>query len=296
MSDLLLHLNQLLSPDMQIANLPALKDIHPLIRMFSVGTKDGVGARDLEWERSFIKNFPNLEFKPLDFNDNQIKSLLSLNNLSTLPAYFFDSTLDQIPDLVQAMKKRRLLEKRGEYYMLIQDGISKFRWSSPIIKNELALFVMSQCPYGVKAETAVISALRNESAAKDLKLKLHFIVGRETDAQGNPSFSSLHGDQELQENIRQMIIQKYYPEKLIPYLEVRNTDYKADNWEAVATQVGIDPASISQHLSEGPQLLESEYELTQTLGIQASPSYMFENSIVIGKKTELSHYLGFELK
>ena len=71
---------------------------------------------------------------------------------------------------------------------------SEFGFSSSPVT--LDLFVMSQCPYGVQAETGVLDALG--AFGSDLQVNVRFIV-----SEAGTSFNSLHGQPELDENLRQ---------------------------------------------------------------------------------------------
>jgi hypothetical protein len=89
-------------------------------------------------------------------------------------------------------------------------------------KPTVELFVMSYCPYGVRAETAVTPL--KELFGNKIDLKIRFIV--QVSGSTIESVQSLHGLTEAKENARQLAIVKLYPDKYWDYLtEFNNVCY-----------------------------------------------------------------------
>lgn len=79
--------------------------------------------------------------------------------------------------------------------------------SVEVPKNDrpvVELFVMSHCPFGTQSEKAVIPAIGVLGDAVDFKLKFVDYV--------------MHGEKEVNEQLREFAIAENYPDKLIPYL------------------------------------------------------------------------------
>lgn len=111
------------------------------------------------------------------------------------------------------------------------------------------LYVMSLCPFGVQAENALFPAL---TAYPDLaELKLGFIGGKAEGPDGNIQFSSLHGQPEVEENIRQLCARDLFPGKWMAYVLERNKDYKAADWRPPAEKAGLDPKTLDA-CAKGP--------------------------------------------
>lgn len=72
-------------------------------------------------------------------------------------------------------------------------------------KPVVELFVMSYCPYGLQAEKGILPAVELLGSKIDFKLK--FVD------------YAMHGDKEIDENLRQYCIQKNTPGKLSAYLD-----------------------------------------------------------------------------
>jgi hypothetical protein len=139
--------------------------------------------------------------------------------------------------------------------------------SSPVT---LDLFVMSQCPYGVQAEDGVLNALG--AFGSDLQVNIRFIV-----SEAGTSFNSLHGQPELDENLRQLCIVQNYPDKFFDYLECFNPNYRNAEvqFDLCADQLGMDKDLITSCMSNDAtiQMLRDDVALTQQYGVRGSPTF-----------------------
>jgi hypothetical protein len=143
-------------------------------------------------------------------------------------------------------------------------------------KNKLDLFVMSQCPYGVRTVDAMEEVLKNfGNDSKKMAFELNY-VGNERDGK----LVSMHGQAEVDENIRQLCAQKHYAKgfKFMEYVLCRNKDYRNPEWEPCATG-GISAAVIKKcsEGQEGQDLLRASFEKANALGISGSPTWLLNN-------------------
>ncbi|MGM0595625.1 MAG: hypothetical protein ACQES9_01165 [Myxococcota bacterium] len=139
------------------------------------------------------------------------------------------------------------------------------------IKGRLDVFVMSQCPYGVKGLDAMKEVLQN---TKDIDFHINYIAQK----QGN-GFKALHGQPEVDENIRQLCAIKNYPKdyKYMDYIWCRNKNYKSNKWKSCAKD-DIKAEVIEKCFKEeGNKLLEENIKKANKLGIGASPSWITNN-------------------
>lgn len=95
-------------------------------------------------------------------------------------------------------------------------------------KPSAELFVMSYCPYGLQAEKGILPV-------KDL-------LGSKIDFQLKFVDYAMHGDKEIDENLRQYCIQKNAPGKLSAYLECFT---KQDDASACLASAKIDSSSLT---------------------------------------------------
>lgn len=149
-------------------------------------------------------------------------------------------------------------------------------------KVVLDMYVMSQCPYGAQAGSEAIRAVEN--FGDNVELNFEYIANR----QGS-GFGSLHGQPEVDENIRQLCVEKHFPEKHFPYLLCFNDDYRTGitQYQTCAEQVGIDTSVIESCFNnEGSTLLSESIVKTNAVGASGSPTiYLNGNRYTSGRSS-----------
>ena len=208
---------------------------------------------------------------------------------SFLPLYLIKKT-KQVRSKMEEPLKRGFVQETADYIVLphqTRTGVYADKEANPGV---MEIFVMSQCPYGAMAENAVITAKQNGTFPKDKTVKLRYIVNYDP-ARG---FSSMHGSGEWEEDVRQLLIAKYYPTKLWKYLEIRNKDYRSSRWDKAMREAGINPNKISKKFdTEGLELLKAEAAYAREYGISASPTFLWEGKVQLDFGTA-SQIEGFE--
>lgn len=251
-----------------------------------------------------LKNmFPGLEPKTLDYGDPEGKKLyeeIKGYGVTLLPAFLFDPVVAEDPGYAQI---QRFMREAGPYKALQigakfdptaeicdnqvdDDGNGKVDCDDPGCKEQLVcrplkernlqVFVMSECPFGIKAENAMKEVL--EAFKEDnLQFEIHFIA----DEVGPGEFRALHGQSEVDENIRQLCAIKYYPKnfKYMEYIWCRNENIKDPNWQQCAKKAGMDVAKIEKCATgeEGKKLLSEDIKISKALGIGGSPTWLANN-------------------
>ena len=153
------------------------------------------------------------------------------------------------------------------------------------MKPEVELFVMSYCPYGVQAEQELLPFF--ETYGDTIDFKLRFIVGKEEASAENAGedirFTSLHGETELIENKRQMVIAELYPDKLFDYLLCR-ADHLQEAWVNCAKDVGLDVGRIAEAVEAEKVTLElvDEIQRKNELNVKGSPTLVIDGRIIHG--------------
>ncbi len=239
-----------------------------------------------------------LQITTYDYNSAEGQKIYAQEQLTVLPALLFDETV----------KNESFYSRLSPYLKLRQDYSelmvgSTFDPKAEVCDNQIDddnngktdcqdtycmgklicrtdspgqidLFVMSQCPYGVAAENAMKELFTNFPT---LKVNINFIANDN----GDGTFSSLHGQAEVDENIRQLCIIKNAPTKYWTYLDCFNKDYRnaATTSDACLKTAGIDAAIIKTCATgtEGKTLLSENIKTANTLGIGASPTLMINN-------------------
>jgi len=224
-------------------------------------------------------DFKGLVSSQLDISSKEGDQLKTDIGVSALPVYLFDDSIEQAANFsayAQLGYLGQISENEDYKYALVQGGIPGVLLDRDILTNQLDIYVMSHCPYALALENSLI-ALKKDI---NFDLDIHYVLQNEVNEEGVASLlmSSQNGEAELAENKRQLVIQKYYPEQFLSYLELRNEDIASADWQAVATEAGIDAADVQTKVTaEGNDLLSTDAQLALDLGINSAPAYLWQN-------------------
>jgi len=173
-----------------------------------------------------------------------------------------------------------------------QQGQQAARSPVKTARPAVDLYVMSFCPYGTQAETAMKPVYELLNAKTGIRVRyITTISGPTVD-----SVDSLHGPSEADEDLRQICINKYYPEKLWPYLESFNTAcyplwqnstaLTSCRKETLAT-LGMDSTKIETCASgtEGFAILKADETEADKFGASGSPTLVINGVTYSGART-----------
>jgi len=125
------------------------------------------------------------------------------------------------------------------------------------------------------------------------KLEVRYILSNKQSKDGR--IISMHGNNELYEDIEQMVVQKYFKEKYFDYVLCRNKNIQDPDIKKCADSVGIDVKKITQSAyDESSMLVNQEAQTCEELSISASPTILFENQTFIQGVDGLKKLKGFE--
>lgn len=166
---------------------------------------------------------------------------------------------------------------------------------TPAEKSTAYLFTMSFCPYGNDAETAMkpVADLLKDKAT----IEPHYVIYSNyknnspdycLDAAGK--YCSMHGVQELNQDIRELCVYKYNAAKYWEFTANINATCSSTNadtcWTAVAEGLGIDTEKISTcQKDEGTALLDAEIALAAKYNVQGSPALVINETTYSGERT-----------
>ena len=154
------------------------------------------------------------------------------------------------------------------------------------------LYVMSFCPYGTQAETVMGPVVDLLASKADIRIRyITTISGSTID-----SIDSLHGPSEAKEDLQQICINKYYPEKFWSYVKTFNEQcYPSwQNATALAScrkntslSLSLDSAKIDSCAqgSEGISLLKADETAAGKAGATASPMLFINGVQYSGART-----------
>lgn len=244
--------------------------------------------------------FPGADVKVVDWASDEGQKLYKEHKLSKLPVMFFGKDIEKAENYPRL---QRSLEKSGEWYVHKRWG--RFDPNKEICDNKkddthngkidcddpdcqyaracrkeaakkLELFVMAFCPYGVRAMNSMKEVL--DAFSKDgLKFELHYIASAAGDG-----FRSLHGQGEVDEDIRELCAAKHYGKnyKFMNYIWCRNKNIRSSDWKSCATkETGINAAVIEKCASseEGKNLLRQDIKIAEGLEVSGSPTWYANN-------------------
>jgi len=149
-------------------------------------------------------------------------------------------------------------------------------------KPVVELFVMSQCPFGTISQNAMYPVYKLLKDNMDFKL---YFIATETDN----GFSSLHGQPEVDEDIRQVCIINKYPDNYFSYIQCVNEDYQnvGDVWEGCAEEFDIDVTEITKcyQSDEGAELFSENIQKAEEYGVTGSPTMFINGERYVGQRT-----------
>jgi len=239
----------------------------------------------------FDNKFPGIQPVVLDYDSPERAK--EFPELDFVPAYALEGVDAVKKELAEEIKAGIFTERDGRLFYFDKQGRGIYAGRKPE-PGLLELFVMSQCPYGVTAENGLIDAIRKKELPDKVRLRIHYIGDSEKGEDGKYSFKSLHGTPEWEENVRQLIIAKKFPDKFNDYLLERNLDVTSTQWDAAAKKAGLDPREISSAFEDGKALLAEDFAYSSSLGMGTSPSFLWEGRTFVVGMGDLAKLPGFE--
>ena len=146
--------------------------------------------------------------------------------------------------------------------------------SSAIPEREMVLdlYIMSQCPYGLKALKEFTDAL-----ATFPRPEWHiWFIGSQ---RPNDSLASLHGDSEIRDEMLWLAVQAVFPDKWLPFLRARAAAPEAASTIGIIKTLGLDASKLHAWIAaKGKQELSTHYNRSVRIGVQGSPTLLLNNA------------------
>lgn len=239
-------------------------------------------------EQGVKKNIANPVIKVVDYGDPEGKKLFDTIKPVKLPALIVDSTIDKDPDAAATLEGATV---KGDYRFIPigefnpvcadPDGCSTDECKSTLAcraetPKKLEVFVMAQCPFGVKALDAMHEVLDHfKNAGEKLDFSVHYI-GDGTAASG---LSSMHGPGEVAEDLREVCAAEHYGKdlKFMDYIWCRDPSIHEETWQScTGGATGFDTKVIEKCATgeEGKALLEKSFKYSTDSGMSGSPTWL----------------------
>ncbi len=147
------------------------------------------------------------------------------------------------------------------------------------VPKKLDVFVMAQCPYGVKGLDAMKEVVDNfKKAGEPIDFSVHYIG--DGDAK---SLSSMHGAGEVAEDVREACAIQHYGKSLkyMDYVWCRNKSIRDPNWQSCTGRYDGHRRRRHQEVRRGGRGASSSsprsFAESKALGIGASPTWLANN-------------------
>jgi len=241
-------------------------------------------------ESSIRSKVGNPVITTVDYASADGKRLFGQIKPTALPAAIFDATLDADKDAVAGLRglkasgNLKVMAIGGWNPSCADDGGCKLDECSKTMQcrveepKKLDVFVMSQCPYGVKGLDAMKEVVDNFKKAGDpIDLSVHYIGDGDTS-----NLTSMHGAGEVAEDLREACVIKHYPKNLkyMDYIWCRDKNIHDGNWQACtggSTGIETDKIKACSEGDEGKQLVSKSFSESKAAGIGASPTWLANN-------------------
>ncbi len=149
---------------------------------------------------------------------------------------------------------------------------------------KLDFYLMSQCPFGTQVADAIEPVIKKLGNSVDFNM--YFIA----DDNGDGTFSSLHGQPEVDGDIVQLCAAKHNPDKYMDMIVCQNKNAGAipGNWEQCAKDSGLDTEKIKACFEggEGKELMSASIKASEEVGATGSPTIYLNDEPYAGGRTE----------
>lgn len=255
--------------------------------------------------------FPGVKQRNVDIADEEGKKLVEELGITLAPAYLLGGSIVNTDTWNANTRIQGSFEKKGSWYKLVdqatgathyvsEDERKKFYGSIGVTlgdnRPQIDFFVMSYCPYGNQAEEAIEPVYRILKDNADFNP--HYVIYSNYGG-GGPDFCldegnkycSMHGIQELNQNIRELCVNKYLgTDKFFDFILVMNKECNSGNadtcWEPVAEKLGLDTAKIKAcEKDEGLAMAKEELRLTTVYAVSGSPTVFIDGESFAGSRT-----------
>lgn len=229
--------------------------------------------------RFLEKQFPGLKSTYLFYPEAKAQKLIKEFNLKSLPVYFLGKEVEKETNF-DSLKQN--LEMKGSLYMLrTQFAGVAFYVDRQKISSRLDLFLS----LFDKIAPSILEV------TKEFNPVIHFLA---VEMQGK--FDAASGGIEVEEYLRSVCVQKYYPQKFWDYINCRSQAITSSWWEDCASDFDAGKIKTCARGEEGKKLLEDNISLSKELQIMFGPVYLMDNQEIfstrgIPQKEELKKML-----
>ncbi len=270
---------------------------------------------DVSREVEFISMLvPDMEIVEVDYSEDEgraiHRSIARAGGPATLPLLVLDEGLADWPGAIERMEE--FLMPFGDGYLIPLgrgwdptaeicdngeddngDGLADCDdpgcAKKPVCREEqpgrLDLFAMSGCPFASEMMPSVRRFLEHLGGERgEVDFRLQFIG----EVLENGELYSMHGPEEVAEDLRMICAQDLYSKKdlFMDYVVCRSSQALGGDWESCLPD-GISARRIRRCAEgeRGRQLLVESFELADAVGVEGSPTWMLNNRLEMRGRT-----------
>jgi 5'-nucleotidase len=234
------------------------------VNLTVIVTKECLTCQSGSFVEFLKKVFPGLSVSYLYYPDKRSEQLIKDLNIQGLPAYLLGKEAKD--DKKFENLKPNLIEIK-DYYM-VKPAFAGFGYLLNREKKKgLDLFIS---PFDKNSGELLPSLL-------DFNPSLHFLA-----IEREGKFEAQGGSPEVEEDLRALCVQKYYPERFSSYLTCRAKDINSSWWQDCAS--GMDEGKIRTCArgEEGKALLRVNIDLNRQLQVMFGPLVLVDNREIFG--------------
>lgn len=208
------------------------------------------------------KEFPGLEASYSYYPQSPASSrLIKEYKISGLPVYLLGQEIEKEKKFDRFKK---ILEKKDDSYMIKPEagGFSYFI-DRQNLKGKFDLFISL---YDKNTKELL-------EVTKDFKPSIHFLVVRTKEGK----LDAAHGEQEVEESLRSVCIQKYYPQDFWNYISCRAGNINTSWWDSCLGRKDTEIIKVCAQGEEGKNLVEQNISLNKELEVMFGPTYLMDN-------------------
>lgn len=235
----------------------------------------------LRYVRSYLRKYiPGVQLNEVALNAKWEKQL-GRAEVKTLPAVI--ASKDFLDSFYQEYFNRadctRLND--GKYLLLLPVPGDTLLGKKPQLGTILVI-MQSHCAFAGDLLRQLVAKKKTGKLSEDLLFPLFMIEPEESGKNSDKiGFISLHGIGEIEEDARQLIIQKYFPEKYWGYVEEFYTQ-PGLAWADSAAKAGIDKETVNRLAKqEGQNLLRKNYSAVKDIPLTQSPTLLVDGKYIV---------------
>ena len=212
--------------------------------------------------------FPGLVTSYLYYPESAAAKLISDFGIRALPVYLLGKEAEREKGFD---KLKENLEIKGDFYMLKPQisGIAYYL-ERKSIKGRLDLFISLYD--------------KNASALLDMIKEFNPIVHFLAVEKARDNFEAKDGNLEIEEYLRSICVQKYYPANFWNYISCRGKFINTSWWQDCLDKLDTDKISMCARTEEGKELLRRNISLNNELQIMSGSAYLLDNQEIFGSQ------------